>query len=242
MKRCIEPEWLDALPADDPRAARSRRDLRRVNWWMGHPGTMTRALRTAWPGEAPARLVDLGAGDGDFCSQVAQRLSPAWRNVTAVLVDQQSTVNGQATRRLADCGWRLEVVAADAFQWLQQADRFGPAVFVANLFLHHFSSEQLAGLFQAVAARGALLVACEPRRGRWPLACAGLLGLIGCNAVTRHDAVVSVRAGFTGRELSALWPAPGWQLREDRAGLFSHLFVARRVDRSSHLPPVGPRV
>jgi hypothetical protein len=52
--------------------------------------------------------------------------------------------------------------------------------------------------------------------------------LIGCNAVTRHDAAASVRAGFAGRELSALWPArPGWRLREGRAGLFSHLFVAR---------------
>jgi hypothetical protein len=48
--------------------------------------------------------------------------------------------------------------------------------------------------------------------------------------VTRHDAVLSVRAGFAGRELSALWPsADGWKLEERRAGLFSHLFVAHRA-------------
>lgn len=228
MKRRLEPEWLDDLSADDPRATRSRRDLRRVNWWMGHPRTMARALRGACPREAPARVVDLGAGDGDFCARVAERLAPGWRNVTAVLVDRQSTVDGEVPQRLAACGWQVEVVVADAFQWLQQADRHDRAVFVANLFLHHFGSEQLAGLFEAVAARGALLVACEPRRGLWPLVSAGLLGLIGCNAVTRHDAAASVRAGFAGRELSALWPAPGWQLHEGRAGLFSHLFVARK--------------
>jgi hypothetical protein len=38
-----------------------------------------------------------------------------------------------------------------------------------------------------------------------------------------------VQAGFTGRELSALWPKSGqWELLERRAGLFSHLFIARR--------------
>jgi hypothetical protein len=56
-----------------------------------------------------------------------------------------------------------------------------------------------------------------------------LLGLIGCNEVTRHDAVVSVRAGFVDQELSALWPErTRWHLQEEAAGLFSHCFVAQQ--------------
>jgi hypothetical protein len=48
--------------------------------------------------------------------------------------------------------------------------------------------------------------------------------------VTRHDAVVSVRAGFSGRELSQLWPrAPGWRLDERPQAPFSHLFTARHA-------------
>jgi hypothetical protein len=74
-----------------------------------------------------------------------------------------------------------------------------------------------------------LFIACEPRRSAPALAASRLVGLIGCNGVTRHDAVASVRAGFTGSELSALWPAgPGWKLHEGAAGLFSHRFMARR--------------
>jgi hypothetical protein len=47
--------------------------------------------------------------------------------------------------------------------------------------------------------------------------------------VTQHDAVRSVRAGFLGRELSALWPVNDeWQLSEQSAGLFSHCFIAKR--------------
>jgi hypothetical protein len=62
------------------------------------------------------------------------------------------------------------------------------------------------------------------------LFCSRLLWAIGCNAVTRHDAVVSVRAGFSGGELSALWPdQQNWRLTEQRAGMFSHLFIARKI-------------
>ena len=54
-----------------------------------------------------------------------------------------------------------------------------------------------------------------------------VIWVLGCNEVTRHDAVVSVRAGFTGNELSAAWPPGDWQLEERVAWPFTHLFIAR---------------
>jgi len=55
------------------------------------------------------------------------------------------------------------------------------------------------------------------------------VGAVGANDVTRRDAVLSVRAGFSDRELSACWPDDsGWQLRETGARLFSHTFAAVR--------------
>jgi hypothetical protein len=58
-----------------------------------------------------------------------------------------------------------------------------------------------------------------------------LLGFIGCNDVSRHDAKISVRAGFAENDLSALWPADeGWRLMERPAGLFSHCFMAQRIE------------
>jgi len=61
--RRVVAELLDALPPDDPRAARSRRDLRVVNRIMGHAGTLAHALDTVATRQ-PLRLVELGAGDG----------------------------------------------------------------------------------------------------------------------------------------------------------------------------------
>ena len=125
----------------------------------------------------------------------------------------------------------MTVCAADVFDWLAEEQASYDAI-VANLFLHHFEPPQLAKLFALAARRTPLFVACEPRRARLPLIASRLVGLLGCNDVTRHDAVLSVRAGFSGKELSELWPADGrWQLEETSAGLFSHFSLRRREHR-----------
>jgi pyrroline-5-carboxylate reductase len=77
------------------------------------------------------------------------------------------------------------------------------------------------------AERAPVFVACEPRRARIALQASKMLWVLGANDVTRHDAVVSVRAGFTGNELSAAWPAGSWKLEERVALPFTHFFCAR---------------
>jgi Methyltransferase domain len=228
MNRIVEPELLDELPPDDPRAARSRRDLRRVNAWMRNHEIMAGALRNRLNGRALECITDLGAGDGYFLLRVAQKISSRWPDVHVTLLDRRQIVSDEVLAALANPGWRAEVVVADAFDWVRNGN-FSQIV-VANLFLHHFENERLADLLRAVAQRAELFVAVEPRRAGWPLFCCRWLWAIGCDAVTRHDARISVRAGFTGQELSALWPdGQSWRLTEHSAGPFSHLFVAQRI-------------
>lgn len=223
----VEPEWLDELPPGNPRAARSRRDLCRVNAWMRHHAIMAGALRNHLAGDGRRQIIELGAGDGNFLLRVAQRISPGHAGMNVALLDRQAIVGAPTLNSFASLGWRAETVVADVFDWLQTNS---PAdIVTANLFLHHFSNERLVELFRLLAGRAHLLIALEPRRAGWPLFCSRLLRAIGCNAVTRHDAAVSVRAGFSGTELSALWPdQSNWRLTERRAGWFSHLFIAQR--------------
>jgi hypothetical protein len=229
MKRVVQPEWLDELPPDDPRAKWSRRDLRRVNAWMRNHAIMAKMLQTAANGQAPRQIVEFGAGDGNLLLRVARKISPRWRDTQAILLDRQKNVTSQTLTTFASLGWRVEAIEADVFDWLRTAD--GLDIVVANLFLHHFEDAELEELFRAVASRACFFVAIEPQRASWPLFCCRLNWAIGCNSVTRHDAKISVRAGFSGSELSALWPAnKNWQLTERRSGFFSHLFVARRTD------------
>lgn len=228
MKRIVQPELLDALPPDDPSAVRSRRDLQCVNAVMRHHTFLVGALRNAVNGRTPSRITELGAGDGHFLLQAARTLARRWRGVSVTLVDQQRTISDSTLAAFRALGWPTEAIFADALSWAE-ADQQPMEVIVANLFLHHLSDAQLGGLFAALAGRARLFVALEPRRDRWSLSCSRLLWMIGCNSVTRYDASVSVRAGFAGRELSALWPlSRDWKLSESDVGLFSHLFVARR--------------
>ena len=225
MKRVVEPELLDELSPDDPRARRSRRDLRRVNFFMRNVEIVERRLLKAFPDEPPRQIMELGAGDGTFMLQLARKLSRQWGNVEIVLVDRLKTISLETVRELNQLGWRVEVVCADIFEWLPKCERADCVM--ANLFLHHFEVDGLALLLRLAAAKSNVFLACEPRRSTLALAGARLLGLIGCNDVTRNDALVSVRAGFRGRELSELWPTANVRrLDETNAGLFGHGFTA----------------
>jgi hypothetical protein len=158
--------------------------------------------------------------------RLAQKMSPRWPKAGITLLDRQKNISNETVAAFARSGWRAEPVVADVFDWSSNpADE----IIIANLFLHHFEDGQLAGLLRKVSQNTKLFVAIEPYRFTLPSLVGQLLRLIGCNDVTRHDAVVSIRAGFAGEEISTLWPdKTNWQLTECRAGLFSHLFVARR--------------
>jgi hypothetical protein len=195
---------------------------------MRQHAIMAEALQSASDRRTGAEITEIGAGDGHFLLRVAQKLSPLWPGVSARLLDRQKTVAPATISAFAALDWGAEAVVADVFDWLANHDPGG--LVLANLFLHHFEDAELAEMLRLISRRTRSFVALEPRRARRPLFCSRMLWVIGCNDVTRHDAVVSVRAGFSGRELSALWPSgPGWRLTERRAGLFSHLFVARAV-------------
>jgi hypothetical protein len=229
MKRIVQPELLDTLPPDDPRAIRSRRDLRRVNGWMRNHAVMADALQNALTSRAPGQITELGAGDGNFLLRVAQKISPGWPDVKATLLDLKKNVSVETLAAFAALGWHAEVLVADVFDWLQTSD--AGEVVVANLFLHHFEDARLSKLLHLISRRAKIFIALEPQRAAGPLFCSRWLWLMGCNEITRHDAVVSVGAGFSGGELSALWPdQQNWQLAERRAGNCGHLFIARKIN------------
>jgi hypothetical protein len=232
--RQVEPEWLDELPADDSAARGSRRDLRRLNAWMGHAGILGRALagQMSLHPDSVLWLVELGAGDGTLMLKLARRWAPAWKGARVTLVDRLDLVSPRVVEGIRSLGWEIEVAQADVSDWLKGSKTKGaPAgVLMCNLFLHHFDGPELGRLFRAILdSQARVFLACEPHRSRLSLWGSRCLGLAGCNRVTRHDAVASVRAGFRQRELSSLWPGrEGWNLTETKAGLFSHLFVASR--------------
>ena len=217
--RRLEPEWVDELPEQDARAQRSRRDLARGNRIKGNARIVASRLAPRM-----GRMAEIGAGDGTFALRITRLARPD----KACLVDRQHLVTPDTVAAFAREGVCADVVQADGFAWLERSPGRFDAI-VANLFLHHFDDDALRRLLALIAARSDRFVACEPRRSSLALSGSRMLGLLGCNDVTRHDAVASVRAGFRGSEISALWPGGEWVLEESGRGLFSHVFCARRA-------------
>jgi hypothetical protein len=228
LVRHVEEETLDHLREDDPRAIRSRRDLRRINRVMGSASIVDSLLNPSVT-RPPKRIAELGAGDGSLLLDIARRRGRAWSGLELTLVDRQDLLDAATRAAFADLGWRANAAVMDVFDWMEQeADRRYDAI-VANLFLHHFDGDALTRLLAGIARITECFIACEPRRA--PVAQWGsyLVGALGANAVTRRDTVLSVRAGFRDRELSACWPDDcEWRLSEGDARLFSHVFTAVR--------------
>ena len=243
MPRVVAVEALDGLPQDHPDAIRSRCDLRRVHRAMGSRLIILRALKamtTARLVARPLRVLEIGAGAGSLLLRVAQAIAPVWPKVELTLLDHQALIDHAAIEGYADVGWTVVVEVGDVLDWaasdpdtlLMDNATVHWDLIIANLFLHHFEGEQLATLLQAIAKKADRFLACEPRRDWLALAGSHLTGVLGANAVTRQDAVLSVHAGFRGNELSELWPEPGdrWQIQEHSAGPFSHCFCTERLE------------
>lgn len=240
MPRVVAAEVLDGLPQNDPGAIRSRRDLMRVHRAMGTRQIIVRALKAmklARLEVEPLRVLEIGAGDGSLMLGVAQELASAWPKVALTLLDRQALVTPATVASYQAVGWTVATDVGDVLDWAARDTDTPPDALarwdlvVANFFLYHFEGEQLARLMQAIAQKSDRLLACEPRRYWLALVGSHLTGMIGANAVTREDAVLSVHAGFNGNELSALWTAFGerWRIHEHAAGLFSHCFCAERL-------------
>jgi hypothetical protein len=232
LPRRVEPELLDGLAAEDPRARRSRSDLQRLHRAMATLSIVQRALDRGTAHSRPHSLIELGAGDGSLMLRLAQRRAARWPQVRVTLLDRLNLVARATQDGLRQVGWKPSVETMDVFDWLATPDDTRWDVVFASLFMHHFSASELVRLLRGIAARTQVFFCCEPRRSALALAGSHVIGLLGAGPVTQQDAVSSVHAGFRARELSELWPVPeDWILDEYPAGLFSHCFLARRKAR-----------
>lgn len=187
MKRQVVPEILDSLPGGDPEALRSRRDLQLINFLMGNERWIMKQTQDGG-------MIELGAGEGQLTRKLATKGQ-------VVGLDFQDRPDG------LDVDWK----SGDLFESLPAVQ--GETV-VANLILHHFEDEQLALLGKLIRKRRSL-IAVEPWRSRISLAEGFALWPV-INSVTKHDMMVSIRAGFRKGELPKLLDlGDEWEWKEE---------------------------
>jgi hypothetical protein len=232
--RLVTAELLDDLAPADPRARRSRRDLQRIHRAMRSVSVLRKGIARMGLA-APRRIIELGAGDGTLLLRLLRSIHPQWIGAEITLLDRHDLVTADTRAAYRRLGCSVRTLQADALEWAQTPGEEPYELGVATLFLHHLDGHQLPHLLAALALRTDAFVACEPHRGVLARLGSRLVGLLGANDVTRADAVKSVAAGFTGRELSTGWSdvCATWRFEEGFAWPFTHYFAATRVNSYS---------
>ena len=194
MRRVVEAEILDDLDPADPDAVRSRRDLRLINKLMGGPSWVVQQVSEL---QGIRRIVELGAGDGALCNQL-KSMRPDYEVVAVDLISKPDAVR-------EDVRWeKINVLDYEGFDQ--------HTVVVANLFIHHLLDDELRVLGERLKSVNAIVFA-EPHRktsALWMGRC--LFPLV--NHVTRHDMIVSIKAGFVSGEVPSLFDS-GLQWSEE---------------------------
>lgn len=235
--RFMGREILDELDRSDPRARQSRQDLRRLNQIMFHIlGIRSLVRQLHYKLARGLNICELGCGDAWVGEQVWIHHSFKVHPGSALtLLDMQPSVSPDRLDRLSQVFEEVSICETSLMPWLDSIDPGDKKnhfdLVVMNLFLHHFTEPQIQRIFRGLSKISDAVICLEPRRSALGLMGAKATGLIGCNEVTRHDAALSVRAGFTQHELSTLWghsvEVPlRWQTFEHSFGPFSHFFHA----------------
>ncbi len=214
MQRTLQPELLDGLAPDHPDALHNRRDLRVINAFTGNHRWLGRTLPPLLHrGEL---ALELGAGTGELGGRLI---------AAGVALDGLDL-------------WPRPAPWPPARAWhkanLLTFDGYAPyGAIVGNLIFHQFSTDDLAALGEKLRRSARVIVACEPARVRYVQVLFRLVApLFRANYVSRHDAHVSIAAGFRGDELPRALglAAPAWDVRCTTTLLgLSHLVAVRRA-------------
>jgi hypothetical protein len=210
-QRLLVPELLDSMDPSDPRAIRSRRDLRLINAFLGNERWIAAQCRCH--ASSITGITELGAGEGNLSKRLHRALPKA-------------TITGLDFReRPAGLPRGIRWITGD---FLKTMDHSQADACTGNLILHHFDSESLRILGSRLQ-EFRLLVFCEPLRKILPMTLARIvLPLAG--EVTQHDMPASIRAGFLKGELPSLLGLDSalWDIEEKESGRGSLRLLAFR--------------
>ena len=218
MSRTLTPERMDEPTAPRDQLARSLRFIRAVNRRLGGTAALLRSLdrlRPGWPsnlGSAgrPLRILDVGTGSADIPVAAVRWADRRGLRVHITAIDNHPTTLDLAREHVVS---RLGPDAIDSTITLAQedalglGDRYDDRCFDyvhAGMFLHHLSEIRVLTaltVMDRLALRG--IVWNDLLRSRLSAACIRVL-TINAPGMVKHDARVSVEAGFTPREVRAI--------------------------------------
>ncbi len=207
MKRQITPEWIDDPDVDPKQIEEAFEFIRRINKRLGGVKALTNHLENwsaSWPRDREVTILDVATGLADIPVEVVRWAQRRGLRVRVTGIDVHASTLAAASEHvrgeLGDDA-PIELIQIDAKDLV---DRFGPLSFDyvhAGMFLHHLTEIEVLTMLRIMdrlAQRG--LVWNDLIRSR--VAVMGIWALtLREPPITQHDARVSVKAGFTRKEV-----------------------------------------
>jgi 2-polyprenyl-3-methyl-5-hydroxy-6-metoxy-1,4-benzoquinol methylase len=228
MPRRLTPELMDNPNADPAELAQALAFIRSINRRMGGTKALLQHLERwskSWPKGQTITLLDVATGSADLPIAAARWAHSRGLDLRITAIDIHDQTLSQAQRQLETTGTEIRLMKLDALSIL---DRFGPKSFDyvhAGLFLHHLSDQTAIQMldFMRKVARQALIWNDLVRS---PLALAFIrCATLGRSRMIRHDATVSVEAGFTRAEAIDIAHRAGMAQPSYSWSLWTHRFT-----------------
>lgn len=200
-KRSTETEIMDDFTISGEVIGQTLRELDTINHLLGGNsislGTVKQLLRRGnWDS-----LADLGCGSGEMLLLLNREAQHHGRTLQLFGVDANPFIADYARQHVGDSA---EILCEDIFSETFRSRRFD--VIHACLFLHHFTHEQLVGLFRQLATQASTAIVVNDLQRHWLAyySIKVLTYLFSKSYMVRNDAAVSVSRGFTRGELECI--------------------------------------
>lgn len=228
--RCSQPEYLDTMRMDTAALADYFRFIEFTNRAGGGHAALLAGLGQigdSWPPGKIMNLVDIGCGTGDVCRAILSWAQKNTLNIRYTGIDNNPRIIQTARSAVTDP--RTRFITGSIFGPLPRAD-----VVTVSMLLHHFpDSEAFTALARAVhAARHAVIITELERSLKAYIVCWIATRLTG-NPLSRHDALLSIRKGFTIEELTGFIRRGRWSgvVKKNGMGRLIAVVSRRRTEK-----------
>ena len=210
-------EIMDDLDCQGEVVDQTLRELDFINQWLGGNAVTLNGLERLWKNVAKEKqisIVDLGCGSGEMLRLIAHIAIKQGRKVMLTGVDANPTMARYAkehtTSLTKKClGIEVKFEATNIFSEEFRQRKFD--VILCTLFLHHFTEEELIGIFTSLKQQTKLGIIINDIH-RHPLAYYSiklLTFLFSRSSMVKFDAPLSVLRAFKKPELESMLAKAG---------------------------------
>ncbi len=201
-QRSTDKEFMDDPEFQGQDLTESFRFIRIINQLGGGRMAVINCMRKALrniPCHQPIRVLDVGCGIGDMGNAIIRWGKACGREIHYIGLERSEHILREAQKHQHDPN--ITFIHGDLFSNnLPEVD-----LTIISMVLHHFSDDEVVAAIRHLTGNSRIaLIINELERSVYPFLVCQILSLGMRNYSSRYDALLSIRKGFTTREMLRL--------------------------------------